>query len=238
MKKLLILILIALLLALAGIVAINGVEIGKINILGIKGIQSRSIELDEKIQEASKLAQKDFAQVVKDVENNSKQLKETKQEYEDMTAISSASDVESAAQLETYEIETLWVKIGNHATNEGATMKMDVTKGSNTTQNTYNLNFTVNGSYISITDFISDIENDETLGFKIEEFKMVPSGSESNLQATFVCKDIAIKEITSTTPTTTSNTENTSNTNNSTNTNNTNNTNNTANMTNTSNMAQ
>ena len=190
MKKLLILILIALLLALAGIVAINGVEIGNLEILGISGIQDRSAELDEKIQEAGKLAQKDFQEAVKDVQDNSKKLEETKQEYEEMTAISSESDVESAAQLETYEIETLWVKLGNHATNEGATMKMDVTKGTNTTQSTYNLNFTVNGSYISITDFISDIENDETLGFKIEEFKMVPSGSDSNLQATQLTQQI------------------------------------------------
>ncbi len=238
MKKLLILILIALLLALAGIVGINGVEIGSLEILGIKGIQNRSAELDDKIQEASELAQKDFQQAVKDVDDNSKKLEETKQEYEEMTVISSASDVESAAQLETYEIETLWVKLGNHATNEGATMKMDVTKGTNTTQNTYNLNFTVNGSYISITDFISDIENDDTLGFKIEEFKMVPSGSDSNLQATFVCKDIAIKEITETTPITTTDDTGT-NTTNSNNTNtNTSNTANTSNTTNTTNSAQ
>lgn len=237
MKKLLILILITLLLVLTGIVAIRGVQIGKLEILGIKEIQAKSAELDEKIQEAGKLAQKDFQQAVKEVEDNTKKLEETKQEYDEMTAISSASDVESAAQLETYEIETLWVKLGNHATNEGATMKMDVTKGSNTTQNTYNLNFTVNGSYISITDFISDIENDETLGFKIEEFKLVPSGSESNLQATFVCKDIAIKEITATTPqapaeemngTDGTNTTNSSNTANTTNTSNSSNTTNTA----------
>lgn len=232
MKKLLILILIVLLLALAGIVAINGVEFGNFKILGIKGIQTRSAELDEKIQEAGSLAQKDFQQAVKDVEDDSKKLQDVKAEYDEIVAVSTTSDVESAAQLEKYEIETLWVKLGNHATNEGATMKMDVTKGSNTTQDTYNLNFTVNGSYISITDFISDIENDDTLGFKIEEFKMVPGGSDSNLQATFVCKDIAIKDITETTPITTNNT--TGNTVNGTNTN-TSNTTNTSNATNSSN---
>lgn len=238
MKKLLILILITLLLVLTGIVAIRGVQIGKLEILGIKGIQAKSAELDEKIQEAGKLAQKDFQQAVKEVEDNTKKLEETKQEYDEMTAISSASDVESAAQLETYEIETLWVKLGNHATNEGATMKMDVTKGSNTTQNTYNLNFTVNGSYISITDFISDIENDETLGFKIEEFKLVPSGSESNLQATFVCKDIAIKEITATTPQAPAEEMNGTDGTNTTNSSNTANTTNTSNSSNTTNTAQ
>lgn len=238
MKKLLILILITLLLVLTGIVAIRGVQIGKLEILGIKGIQAKSAELDEKIQEAGKLAQKDFQQAVKEVEDNTKKLEETKQEYDEMTAISSASDVESAAQLETYEIETLWVKLGNHATNEGATIKMDVTKGSNTTQNTYNLNFTVNGSYISITDFISDIENDETLGFKIEEFKLVPSGSESNLQATFVCKDIAIKEITATTPQAPAEEMNGTDGTNTTNSSNTANTTNTSNSSNTTNTAQ
>lgn len=239
MKKLLILILIALLLALVGIVGLNGVQIGNLEILGIRDIQDKSAELDEKIQEAGKLAQKDFQAAVQEVQDNSKKLKETKQEYLDMTAVSSESDVQSATQLETYEIETLWVKLGNHATNEGATMKMDVTKGTNTTQETYNLNFTVNGSYISITDFISDIENDETLGFKIEEFKLVPSSNTtSDLQATFVCKNVSIKDINETAPVApinTNNTTNTSNTANTTNTTNSNSTNNTANSSNTSN---
>ena len=68
MKKLLILILIALLLALTGIIVINGVEFGSLEILGIRGIQEESEKLDDKIQEAGKLAQKDFQQAVKDVE--------------------------------------------------------------------------------------------------------------------------------------------------------------------------
>ena len=41
-----------------------------------------------------------------------------------------------------------------------------------------------------MTDFVYDIENDSTLGFKIEGFKMEPSGS--GLQASFTCTNIAI----------------------------------------------
>ena len=78
MKKLLILILITLLLVLTGIVAIRGVQIGKLEILGIKGIQAKSAELDEKIQEAGKLAQKDFQQAVKEVEDNTKKIRRNK----------------------------------------------------------------------------------------------------------------------------------------------------------------
>ena len=83
--------------------------------------------------------------------------------------------------------------------------------GSTGAEGYYNLNFTVNGGYVQIEDFVSSIENDSTLGFKIEEFKMAPSGNE--LQATFVCKDIPIKQVSATT-TVTQNTTDGKNTNN------------------------
>ena len=128
-----------------------------------------------------------------------------------MTIISTDDNTQTANQIEKYEIETLWVKLGNHATKEGVVMKMDVTSGSTGAEGYYNLNFTVNGGYVQIEDFVSSIENDSTLGFKIEEFKMAPSGNE--LQATFVCKDIPIKQVSATT-TVTQNTTDGENTNN------------------------
>ena len=118
-----------------------------------------------------------------------------------MTQISEDGDVQAASQIEKYEIETLWVKLGNHATTQGVVIKMDVKKGN--AQDVYDLQFTATGSYISITDFISAIENDSSLGFKIEEFKLVPSSSGSDLQATFVCKDITIKDVSQSAVTTT-----------------------------------
>lgn len=246
MKKLLILILITLLLILTMFIGIKGVTIGKIEILGIQGIQAKNSELDRKIQDAAKLVEKTYAQTISEVNSNAKKLKEEKQNYQDMTAISSDGETQAVNQIEKYEIETLWVKLGNHATSEGVVMKMDVTSGSSGAQGSYNLNFTVTGGYVQIEDFISSIENDSTLGFKIEEFKMAPSGND--LQATFVCKDIPIKQISSTTTVTQNTTtdgNNTANTNTAGNNttgnntanavNNTNTTNNTTNNTTTSN---
>ena len=246
MKKLLILILITLLLILTMFIGIKGVTIGKIEILGIQGIQAKNSELDSKIQDAAKLVEKTYAQTISEVNSNAKKLKEEKQNYQDMTAISSDGETQAVNQIEKYEIETLWVKLGNHATSEGVVMKMDVTSGSSGAQDSYNLNFTVTGGYVQIEDFISSIENDSTLGFKIEEFKMAPSGND--LQATFVCKDIPIKQVSSTTTVTqntTTDRNNTANTNTAGNNttdnntanavNNTNTTNNTTNNTTTSN---
>lgn len=230
MKKLLILILIALLVSLTMFLVIQGINIGKIEILGVNGIQEKNNELDSKIQQAAKLVEKDYKQAVSNVETNAKKLKEEKQNYEDMIIITDG-ETQVANQIEKYEIETLWVRLGNHATSEGVVMQMDVIKGSNSAQDVYNLRFTATGSYISITDFISAIENDSTLGFKIEEFKMNPSSSGEDLQATFVCKDISIKDVSETVvnspsseDTDSTNTTNTSDTANTTNTTATNNT--------------
>lgn len=233
MKKLLMLILIGLLLALSIFIGLNGFEVGNIEVLSYQGIQAKNKELDEKIQESSKLAEKDYRQIVSTVQESSKKLEQAKNEYEDMTAVSSEGDVQAASQIERYEVETLWVKLGNYATSEGAVMKMDIVQGN--ASDTYDLKFTVNGSYISITDFISDIENDSTLGFTIEEFKMIPSSSNNDLQATFVCKDISIKDVLDTNQSN-SETQETENNTNETNTTNTTTTSNTTNRNSTNTM--
>ena len=209
MKKLLMLILIVLLVALGGFIVIRGFELGSIEVLSYIGIQDKSNALDEKIQEASKLIGKDYKQAVNTVETDAKQLQQKKQNYEEKFVVDTDGTIDETNLIDKYgkyKIETLWVKLGNHATKEGATMKMEVRGGTpiGIIQNSnnkapakfYDLNFTVSGDYISILEFISDIENDSELGFKIEEFKMLPS-SENNgiLQANFICRDIAIEDI-------------------------------------------
>ena len=93
----------------------------------------------------------------------------------------------------------LLVRIENHAKSEGVTMKMEVTRSSTGVNNVYNLNFTATGSYTGIEEFITGIEDDSKLGFKIEDFSMVASSqSGDQLEATFVCKDITIQGIDST----------------------------------------
>ncbi len=231
MKKLLILILIALLLALCGFIAIQGVSLGSVKILGIREMQDKNADLEEKIQEATSLVQKDYASAKNQVEQSSETYETTKKDYEDKVIISEGGEIEELSK--PYDIETLWVRIGNHAKRQGVVMNMNVGPSTTGADGTYDLDFTVTGTYICITDFISAIENDSTLGFKIEEFKMGPSGSD--LQATFTCKDISInkEELNTSTVMTTQNT----NTANTTNTNTTNNTTNSSNATNSTNTS-
>ena len=233
MKKLLILILIALVLALTIFTIVSGVQLGNFEILGIKGIQSKNEELDKQIEEATKLVTVTYPKKISEMNNNIKVLEENKQKYEDMVSVSTSDEVLAATQISNYQIETLWTTVGIHAKKNGVVIEMLVSSGTGG-KNNYNLNFTVNGSYINISEFVRSLEDDSTLGFKIDEFKLKPGTSDNDLQATFVCKNIIILGVTQSTVTKPNeNNKDNTNTNNTTNTTNT--TNNNANTTNTTN---
>ena len=253
MKKLLILILIALVLALTIFTIINGLEVGNFQVWGIRTIQDGNNALEEIVTQATRLATSTFPGKVSDVNESMKQLEEQKTIYQDMVIISDTDDVQNASQLSNYTLDFLWTKIGTHATSEGVSIDIFLTAGTGG-EDVYDLNFTVVGGYVGICEFIRDIEDDSDLAFKIEQFAMTAGESTSSLRATFVCKNIPIEGISgsdtrttdsateNTTNNTTNNTNNTSNIINSTNTNNTNNattnsTNNATNNTNTTNTS-
>lgn len=236
MKKLLILILIALVLALTIFTIINGIEIGSFSILGIKQIQDKNAELEETVTEATRLASSNFPSAVSELNASMDDLQEQKTAYEDMVAVSDTGDVQTASQLSNYNLDFLWTQIGTHATSEGVNIDMALTQGTGG-QNVYNINFTAVGSYVGISEFIRDIEDDSDLAFKIEEFSMTAGESTSQLRATFVCKNIPIEGISSIdtqaqTNTNTTNSTNTTSTNTTTNSTNSTNTTNTTNTTN------
>lgn len=209
MKKLLLSIITVLVIILTGITIVKGFEIGKFTILGIIDIKKKNEDLDTTIQKATKLASTDYQKKIDELDEENKKLETKKQTYEEMVNVSTESQVEAANQSHKYDFDFLWIRIGNHAKSEGVTMKMELTRNASGIENVYNLNFTATGTYVGIEEFITDIEDDDRLGFKIEEFKMTALSSEDSntLQATFVCKNIQINGLSSSTVNTT--TENT-----------------------------
>ena len=199
MKKLLISIIILLMLILTGFTIVKGIDIGPLKVLGILEIKDENDKLDDKVKQATKLTSTDYQKKIDDLNTAIKQLETQKNSYEDMVNVSTDSQVEAANQTYNNTIDFLFVRIENHAKSEGVTMKMEVTRSSTGVNNVYNLNFTATGSYTGIEEFITGIEDDSKLGFKIENFSMVASSqSGDQLEATFVCKDITIQGIDST----------------------------------------
>ena len=194
MKKILLALLLILLVVLTCLTIFNGMNLFGIEICGITQIREKNDNLNYKIAQATTMASTEYPKALSDIQTNLKKLEQEKKNYEDMVTINNGEQMQLVNQYQKYEVEYLWTIIGNHATKEGVVIKIDIVAASG--NNKYNLNFTVNGSYIGITEFISDIENDSALGFKIENFTMKPGGSTQELQTTFTCKDIEIKDIT------------------------------------------
>ncbi len=194
MKKILLIIFIILIVFLGYVIVMNGMDF--LGVASIDGIQNQNDELNKKLQEVSTLTSTDYPKAITDLNDSAKQLLIEKQNYADLVQTSTTSEVISSTYVEKHNLEHLWVKIGNHATKHGITLKMDIVSSSGGAEGRYNLNFTANGEYVSISEFIAALEDDSTLEFRIEDFKLVPttssSSSENNLQATFVVKDIAI----------------------------------------------
>ena len=223
MRKLLISILLILLIIMAALFVTNGINIGPLQVLGVSQIQAANDELTKQINEA-KAANENYEGKLSQLQKDISELTQSKEECLNRINASTESQIQDATQTKNYTIEYLWSAVGNHATKNGVTIKMDVTTGSIANSEYKNLSFTVTGNYLSITNFITDIENDSTLEFTIDNFSMEKE------KCTFTVKDVKIQQEKTTVPnnansSTNSNTSNTtSNTTTNTTTNTTNNT--------------
>ena len=177
----------------------DGLNIGNYRILSWREIKDNNEKLDGEIENLEKLITVTFKNEQSNLNESYKQLLIKKNEYADLVLYSSESEIEKATRTEVYETEFLWTKLGNYATkNNGIDMKIDVVKGSSGEENVYNLNFTLVGEYVNISDFLSSIENDSKLGFRINNFSLVPvasnseTGNSNSLQATFTVENVGI----------------------------------------------
>lgn len=197
MKKLLLSTIFILLIILAGITVVKGMEIGKLKVLGITEIRAENDQLDATLKDATKLASTDYQKNINDLNGEVKKLEAEKTRYEEMVSVSTESEIEAANQSYNYTLDMLYTRIGNHAKAEGiSNLTIALTKNSSGIQNVYDINFTAVAAYVEIEEFITDIEDDSKLGFKIENFKMSPSSQTGSLvQATFTCRNITITGI-------------------------------------------
>ena len=191
MRKILISILLVLLGVLAYFIITQGVSIGTIQVLSASEIIQLNNDLTDTINETNKKIKSDLQSKKSELNQSIDVLLANKESYYKLANVSTENEINKANTEEMYNIEYLWVKIGRHARKEGVNIKLDIVEGSAGDEITKNLNFTVIGKYVGIIEFISAIEEDSELNFRINDFILVPNGE--NLQATFNVKDVKIK---------------------------------------------
>lgn len=191
MRKILLSIIIVLLLVITYFSLFKGIQIGGLKISSIKQIDENSKLLDEKILEANNKIDIDYPKKREDLKQANDKMKEAEGRYVDETNASSEEEIKSALEIESFDIEKLWTKLGNYAKAEEVNLKLELKSSSSGSTDTKDLSFTVNGSYVGITNFLYDIEDDDQLKFRIYNYKMIPYQNGIR-QATFIVKDVRI----------------------------------------------
>lgn len=191
MRKFLILLLLILLIVLAYFTMFQGLSISTFQVLGVSQIIELNNDLTNKINETNKKIKSDLQSKKSELNQNVELLLTNKESYYKLANISTENEINKANTEEMYNIEYLWVKIGRHARKEGVNLKLDIKEGTAGDKITKDLNFTVVGKYVGIIEFISAIEEDSELNFRVNDFILTPDGE--NLKATFNVTDIKIK---------------------------------------------
>lgn len=177
-----------LLLIILLIVAIFvGIRIGSFQILSVSELKEKNQELNERIQTASSLTSVDYPETIDTLQATYEKHTLQKQKYEELVGFTDA-DKKQIYETKQYDIGYLWKTIGKYATSRNLTIGMEVKKGSG--QDIYDLYFNVSGQYVNISQFITDIENNSDLFFRIYNFKM--TGSSETVSSSFTVKDISI----------------------------------------------
>ena len=198
MKNRGIMILAAFALILTVILMTKGIQIGALNIKSIKQLIETNKQTNSEIEEVARLTSIDYEQASQTLDETGEDLTRLRDKYYDLVETSSDSG-DKIYETEEYDIEYLWTIIGRYATQRNLVLGMDVVK----TGEYFNLEFSLKGTYNNISKFITQIENDSELHFRIYDFKLVPGvkllgGSETEdtkrLQANFSVKEIKLNK--------------------------------------------
>ena len=172
-----------------------GVKIGDFKIKSYKEIQTSSLEKKKILGELNYKNLTEYTAKKNALNLAVQAYKEQKAQYDSLVSEGQIPDGAVYDSMELYDVYFLWTTIGNYATEKGVTLQFDVVQSSTTASvsSEYvicDLNFTITGEYIAITDFIYSLENDDKLNFEISKFMMEKGGE--NLQATFVVKEVPV----------------------------------------------
>ena len=198
MRIKLIISLLIILILMTCILITSGIGDGNFVVESFVKLEQKTAELNSEVynlQSQNTSEYKIKRQALIDVSN---EYKNKKMQYESLIPIIQGVGNEKSKSFDLYDIDFLWTIIGNYATEDELELQFDVSKFTN---DIYFLNadyilcdlkFTILGEYLSIVDFIYDLEDDERLNFEISNFIM--NKMEKNLQAKFVVKSIPINK--------------------------------------------
>lgn len=153
-----------------------------------------------------------YDSTLKSIESSKADFKKQKDQYDAITD-EAIKIIKEATTEEKYNVEYMWIKLGNYAKSNNLTITLVEPGGtasastgstqtsSTTTQtsgaasaptstsSTGEFTISVKGNYTDVSEFIFDLENDQELRFKLDKIKMEYAGN-NQITASFVVKNL------------------------------------------------
>ena len=194
MRKIILVALLILLAVICVIVVGTGIKIGPFKVYSYSEIEKASSERKVLLSELNEKNGNEFRATQKMLLSSTGKYQEKKEEYDSLVENGELTTESNIYNSSLYDVDFLLTVVGNYATQNGVTLQFDVFKSSSSSISSEyvicDLNFTVTGDYIPITNYIFNIEDDDTLNFEINDFVLEKGGE--NLQATFTVKNVPI----------------------------------------------
>ena len=190
----------------------KGFENEVYDISSYETIETKSEALTKKLAAYDKKNEEEYNTAVSNLNTSTKAYKESKAKYDEIYAeladvINNNEDENEVIEeiiysdKEKYKVDFLLVTLGDYGAEEGVDVVYQLTTSSTIDPNSStlkyflaDLKFTVTGQYIDVANFISDLENDNKLGWEINDFAM-ESGSANGytgVSAVFTIRDVPI----------------------------------------------
>lgn len=195
MRKYILIIALILLAIICFLIVGVGFKLGPLKIYSYLEVNSANSERKVLIKELNEKNGSEYEKTQTSLASAVKKYQTKKEEYDSLVEKGDLTTESNIYNSSLYDVDFLLTVIGNYATKNGVTLQFDIFKNTSSASisSEYiicNLNFTITGDYIPITNFIYNIENDDTLNFEISNFILEKGGE--NLQATFTVKNIPV----------------------------------------------
>ena len=158
----------------------------KIDVVSYNDLKSNKEKLDNDMKQLNSLNTEKLDAAAESVRLEQKNYEAKKNEYDTLALTASKEDIAEANKIERYLLDYLWIRVGNYANDNAVKFKMTPDDVNAT------LSFDITGSYVSVINFIYDIQNDSELNFKVDGIVVEGGSSDQTVKANFVVKEVNV----------------------------------------------
>lgn len=158
----------------------------KMDVVSYDNLKSNKETLDNSMKQLQSLNTVKLEEAVNNVRIEKQNYEAKKIEYDTLALAASKEDIAEANKIERYLLDYLWIRVGNYANDNAVKFKMTPDDANSS------ISFDITGSYVSVINFIYDIQNDEELNFKVDGIVIEGGNSDSVVKANFVVRDVNV----------------------------------------------